>query len=98
MVGGRRLPPAFAGTVHLDWAALELRANRTGEHIGEDEAGSGMVVRLRCTAGRIVDDHRGQALPRNIWHDLLEDLASLAAGAGAAGGLAGGVSRQHRHY
>src|SRR6516225_800963 len=96
MVGGRRLPPAFSSAVYFDGAAFELRANRTGEYIGKDEARGGVMVRRRGGARRIIDDHGGQALPRNIRHDLFEDLACLAARAGRTRRLAGSVPCQHR--
>src|SRR5215475_49185 len=74
VMGVGRLGPALAGGVDPEGLALDLGADRAREDIREDEAGGGMAVRRRETAGAVVHLDDSEGLARDIGQLLAEDL------------------------
>ena len=67
-----RLRPALARAEHLRLAVIHLASDRAREYVAGDEGGTWVVMRLRCAAGRIVDDKADKALAGNVRYRLLE--------------------------
>ena len=74
VVGIGRLGPALAGAVDAEGLALDLGADSAREDIREDEAGGGMAMRCRESAGAVIHLDDSKSLARDIGQLLAEDL------------------------
>ena len=80
MLAARRLEEALAGLVHFGGPPVAeiSRADRAGEHIGEDAARVAVLGRL--PAQRVVDHHGGDALAGDVRQLLRDHRLHLGAG------------------